>query len=100
MKIKKKKIYDDVDNIKNKKDYDLGNEDTKDEVELILMFEINISNIKQIKRAIEQKNLLTIELLKSENQIKQVTFDFPSKNDSKQFINYMKNITKKNKINK
>ena len=92
---KKKKIYDDVDNIKNKKDYDLGNEDTKDEVELILMFEINISNIKQIKRAIEQKNLLTIELLKSENQIKQVTFDFPSKNDSKQFINYMKNITKK-----
>ena len=95
MKIKKKKIYDDVDNIKNKKDYDLGNEDTKDEVELILMFEINISNIKQIKRAIEQKNLLTIELLKSENQIKQVTFDFPSKNDSKQFINYMKNITKK-----
>jgi hypothetical protein len=59
------------------------------------MFEINISNIKQIKRAIEQKNLLTIELLKSENQIKQVTFDFPSKNDSKQFINYMKNITKK-----
>ena len=59
------------------------------------MFEINISNIKQIKRAIEQKNLLTIELLKRENQIKQVTFDFPSKNDSKQFINYMKNITKK-----
>ena len=95
MKIKKKKIYDDVDNIKNKKDYDLGNEDTKDEVELILMFEINISNIKQIKRAKKKKNLLTIELLKSENQIKQVTFDFPSKNDSKQFINYMKNITKK-----
>jgi hypothetical protein len=95
MKIKKKKIYDDVEDNKNKKDYDLGKEDTKNEVELILMYEINISNIKQIKRAIEQKNLLTIELLKSENQIKQVTFDFPSKNDSKQFINYMKNITKK-----
>ncbi len=95
MKIKKKKIYDDVEDNKNKKDYDLGKEDTKNEVELILMYEINISNIKQIKRAKEQKNLLTIELLKRENQLKQITIDFPSKNDSKQFINYMKNITKK-----
>ena len=100
---------------KNWNYYDLGkeiNENNKN-IELTLLEEVKISNILGIKAESKNKNILNLtvkEKIKDKKLIKKngnnfnqftIKIDFPSTNDSKNFINSFKKLTTKYKsINK
>ena len=98
-KNERKKIYEDneINTTKQKFDskyFDLGKENKENkQQELTLIGTLNFSQILQIFRDKQRRNIITIEYLDLDNLKKKVIIDFPSKDESKHFIKRFKNMS-------
>ena len=100
-KIEKRQIYNDNNNETltpiNKNFeiyYDIGNninDNKKEEPELTLILNLNYSSITKLHRQLDKKNILIIEY-KNNSKHKSIILEFATKDESKSFIKYFKNM--------